>query len=179
MSHALYHNKRCVYNEAMNQPLISLVAAHAHKRVIATNHGIPWKLAADSAHWRGLIVGHAIIVGDTTYREQGTMADSTNIVIGHNITEAIPKGFAAASVEEALKIAGQHENKEVFVVGGASIFAQTITGADKLYLTLVDLDIADGSRFFPEYENDFHMISATPQNQDGLKFSFTLWERNR
>lgn len=163
----------------MNKPIISLEAAHGQNRVIATANGVPWKLPADSTHWRGLIVGHAIIVGETTYREQGTMEDSINIIIGRNITEAIPKGFAASSVEEALKIAGEHESQEIFVVGGASIFAQTIAQADKLYLTIVDVAVPEGIKYFPEYENNFHLVSDLAGRDNNLGYRFTVWQRNR
>jgi dihydrofolate reductase len=163
----------------MTKPLISLEAAHAHERVIANHKGIPWKLPADQKHWRSLIDGHAIIVGDTTYKEQGTMEESFNVVISRQTDLQIPKGAVAASVEEAIKTASEHETEEIFVVGGASIFAQTIAQADRLYLTIIDLDVPDGIRFFPEYENDFHLIDDEPGQDNGLNFHFTVWERNR
>lgn len=162
----------------MNKPIISLEAAHGHDRVIATADGVPWKLPADSKHWRTLIIGHAIIVGDTTYLEQGTMQESFNVVISHNQELDVPKGAVATSVEHALEIAREHEQSEIFVVGGASVFAQTIDQADKLYLTIIDTEVPEGIKFFPEYERDFHLVSEIPGSDNGLNFRFTIWERN-
>lgn len=163
--------------EAMNKPLISLEAAHAHNRVIATDHGIPWDLPADQKHWRNLIIGHAIIVGDTTYKEQGVMAESFNVVISHHGDLKIPHGQVATSVQAALEIAREHESSEIFVVGGASVFAQTIDLADRLYLTIIDLEVPDGSRYFPEYEANFRLIKSHDGQDNGLNFKFTVWER--
>jgi len=162
----------------MNKPLISLEAAHGHNRVIATTNGIPWKLPADSQHWRSLIAGHAIVVGDATFKEQGVMQDSYNVVISHDTNLVVGKGEVANSIDQALEIAKAHEQSEVFVVGGASVFSQTIAQADKLYLTLVDLDVPEGIKFFPEYEQDFHLVKDQPGSDNGINFRFTIWERN-
>ena len=171
-------NATPVYNKLMPKPTISLEAAHAHRRVIATSHGIPWDLPADRPHWRNLVAGHAIVVGDTTYKEQGTLEDSYNVVISHNPDLLVPKGIVASSIDEALRLASEHEATEVFVVGGASVFAQTIAQADRLYLTIIDLEVPDGSRFFPEYEHDFHIVKDEAGHDNGLDYRFTVWERN-
>lgn len=157
---------------------LSIVAAHAHDRVIGTAQGIPWHLPADQAHWRGLVAGHAIIVGDNTYKEQGTLEDSYNVVISRDTSLSIPKGTVATSVDEAIKLAGEHEPEEIFVVGGASIFEQTITLADRLYLTIIDLDIPLATKYFPEYLSDFSITANDPANDQGINFRFTVWERN-
>lgn len=159
------------------KPRISLEAAHAHNRVIANAHGIPWHLPTDQDHWRSLIAGHAIIVGDTTYKEQGTMEDSYNIVISRQTDLVVPKGTVASSVDEAIEIGRKHEAGEIFVVGGASIFAQTIFQADRLYLTIIDLEVPEATRTFPEYEKDFKLIDDQPGTDNGLNYRFTIWER--
>ena len=166
-----------MYYRCMNKPIISLEAAHGHNLVIANAKGIPWKLPADSKHWRSLIVGHAIVVGDATFKEQGVMQDSYNVVISHDAGLAVDKGEVAPLVEEALSIAAAHESSEIFVVGGASVFAQTIAHADKLYLTIIDVDVPDGIKFFPEYKADFELINETSGHDNGLDFRFTIWQR--
>ena len=106
------------------------------------------------------------------------MADSYNVVISRNSSLAVPKGIVASSVDEAIKIACEHESEEVFVVGGASIFEQTIDKANRLYLTIIDLNVPDATRYFPEYEKDFHLISEGSGRDNNLNYRFTIWERN-
>jgi len=106
------------------------------------------------------------------------MADSYNVVISRDATLAVQKGVVATSVEEAIKLATEHESEEIFVVGGASIFEQTIARADRLYLTIIDLEIDNPTRFFPEYEDDFHLIKEESGRDNDLNYRFTIWERN-
>lgn len=163
----------------MPRPLISLEAALGRGRVIGAKGQVPWSLPDDSHHWRDLVKGHAIIVGAATYKAQGTLEDSYNVVVGHGVGQ-VPKGQAVESIEEAIEVASQHEHDEIFVVGGASIFEQTIDQADKLYLTLIDVDVPDGDRFFPEYENDFEVVSETePKTQNGLTYRYLELVRKR
>lgn len=161
----------------MNQPPISLVAALGHERAIGRNGQVPWHLPADQKHWRGLVRGHAVIMGSATYSGLGVLDNSTNIVVSsQNIN--VPGGLVAHSLEKAFDLARQHDNQEIFVIGGAGIFAETIGLADKLHLTYVDIDVPDADRFFPDYENDFRELSSTePADENGLTYRFVELER--
>jgi len=60
--------------------------------------------------------------------------------------------FTFPSLKEAIDAARKdHPETEVFIIGGARIYAQSITMVDKMYLTEIDLDIPDGDAFFPDY----------------------------
>ena len=63
--------------------------------------------------------------------------------------------------------------EEVFFIGGASIYAQAIKFADKLYLTLID-QIYPADTFFPEYASGFTLVSESEeQDYNGIKFKYT------
>ena len=160
-----------------NSPIIVLEAALAHNRVIGAGGQVPWDLPVDRAHWRGLVKGHALIVGEATYEQQGSLEDSINIVVTGNAELAVKDGLAATSIDRAISLAREHESTEIFVVGGASIFEQTIALADKLYLTLIDLDVPNGDRFFPEYEDDFTVTSQKSGHDNGLDYRFVILKR--
>ncbi len=164
---------------ANHSPIISLEAALAHGRVIGAGGKVPWDLPADRAHWRGLVHGHAIIVGEATWRQEGSLKGSVNVVVTSKPELVVDGGFAATSIAAAVALAKQHETKEIFVVGGASIFEQTITLADKLYLTLIDLDVPTGDRFFPAYEEDFKATGEESGRDNGLDYRFVMLERIR
>jgi dihydrofolate reductase len=158
-----------------SKPTVSIVAGLAHHRVIGLNGKVPWDIKADREHWRGLVRGHAVIMGGATYAVQGSLADSFNVVVQSEDTE-VPGGAVAHSIDEALRLAGEHESKEIFVEGGASIFEQTIGLADKLYLTYVDAEL-EGDRYFPEYEDQFTEISREDHADNQPPYSFVVLER--
>ena len=68
---------------------------------------------------------------------------------------------------------------DIWVGGGASLFASTIDLADELYLTLIDHDF-NCTKFFPQYEKDFELLAQTkPQAENGITFRFTTWKRKQ
>jgi dihydrofolate reductase len=82
------------------------------------------------------------------------------------------------SVEEALKAA--HNDNEVFVIGGADIYRQTLHIADKLYVTEIDADI-EGDTFFPEFDRNLwrevHRERHTADALNAHPYSFVVLER--
>ena len=86
------------------------------------------------------------------------------------------------SVAAALALAESRAETEVFVIGGAEIYAQTLAQADRLYLTFVDAEVA-ADTFFPafaatdwqEVERNSHV--ADEKNQ--YAFTFVTLTRNR
>ena len=143
----------------MNKPRISIIAALSENGVIGKDNRIPWHIKEDLVRLTDLTIGHVTILGKNTYESmlayyqksgKPTMSMRTHIVVTSDKHFHIDKdkGFAIYSIEEALTIAKQKEKDEVFIIGGAKIFNQTINFADRLYLTLVKGKF-DGDIFFP------------------------------
>jgi len=66
---------------------------------------------------------------------------------------------------------------DIWVIGGANLFAGTINLADELYLTQLNGDF-NCTKFFPEYDKDFKLVSQTePITENGITFRFTIWKR--
>jgi dihydrofolate reductase len=84
--------------------------------------------------------------------------------------------MVAHSVENALRLARQHEKKEIFIIGGGQIYTAALPATDRLYLTLVD-DDADGDTYFPPYEAFSQTISRENRKLRGLLYSFVVLER--
>ena len=134
----------------MNKPIISLIVAMANNRVIGKNNQMPWHLPADLAHFKTVTLGKPIIMGRKTYESIGRpLPGRKNIVISHNSNYKLDGCETASSLEKALKLVS--DVKEVMIIGGGYLYAQTIDHANKLYLTFIDLDI-DGDTIFPDYK---------------------------
>ena len=89
-----------------------------------------------------------------------------------------PGAEVAASLEEALALAANEE--EVFVIGGAGVFAEALPQAERLYLTLVHAEVA-GDVFFPEVDaGAWRLVSEERHEADerhAYPFSFLVYER--
>ncbi len=128
----------------------SIIVAQSTNRVIGKNNQLPWHLPADLAHFKKTTYNHPIIMGRATYQSIGRpLPKRTNIILTRNTTYNAPTSCKIAhNLDQALSHAKQTQAKEVFIIGGAQIYAQTLPIADTLYLTQVHTTI-EGDTFFP------------------------------
>jgi dihydrofolate reductase len=151
----------------------------AENRVIGVNNTLPWRLPADLRHFRQLTTGHHVIMGRRNYESIGKpLPDRTNIVVTRNPEYRAPGCEVRHSLADALQ--DIHGDPEVFVIGGAEIYRQSMGDADRIYLTLVHADIS-GDTFFPEFDvREWNEISLTRHEADEKNpyaYSFITYDR--
>lgn len=163
--------------------IISIIAAMDKKRGIGVGNKLPWRLSADLKKFRELTMGHHIVVGRKTFESIGKpLPGRRMIVVTRDVNYKADGCDVVHSVEEAIELARGRGESEVFICGGAEIYAQTIGVADRIYLTLVDGEVA-ADTFFPEFdlrkwsERESFYQSANEKNQ--YPFTFRLLVRER
>ncbi len=162
----------------MPQPRISLISAIARKdRAIGKDNALLWHIPEDFKHFKELTSGHAIVMGENTYRSIGRpLPNRTNIVLSQT-PDFAPEGIVVVrSIEEALEKAKAMEQEEIFIIGGASIYRQFIPLADRLYLTLVEGEY-EADTFFPEYDEFVRVLSEEKMDNGAHQFSFVTLEK--
>lgn len=132
--------------------IVSLVAAVSSNGVIGNHGALPWKLPSDMARFRRLTMGHAVIMGRRTFSSlRKPLAGRRNLVLSRDTALQIEGCRVVGSPEAALKAAEDGRSAgddEVFVIGGAAIYALFLAGADRLYITWIDAEIT-GDTLFP------------------------------
>ncbi len=122
------------------------------KRGIGVDNRLPWRLSADLKRFRELTMGHHIIVGRKTFESiGGPLAGRRMIVVSRDRIYKAEGCDIAHSVEDAVNLARERGESEVFICGGAQVYAQSIEIADRMYLTFVDAEVA-ADTFFPEFD---------------------------
>lgn len=128
----------------------SLVVAVARNGVIGRDNALPWRLPADLAYFKKVTMGHPVVMGRKTHESIGKpLPGRLNIVITRNRGFAAPGCIVAGSLEEAWRAAG--DAGEVCVIGGTSLFEETLPIADLIHLTEVDADV-EGDTYFPAFD---------------------------
>lgn len=156
--------------------IVSLIVAMDRQRGIGKDNRLPWRLSADLKRFRELTMGHHLIVGRKTFESIGKpLPGRQMIIVTRQAGFQVEGCFVVNSVDEALRLARERDESEVFVIGGAEIYAQTLALADRLYLTLVDAE-AEADTFFPTFdENDWLEQEAIPQSADEKnQYAFTF-----
>jgi dihydrofolate reductase len=155
--------------------VIRLIAAIDSRRGIATASGIPWKLPGDTAYFRDKTSTGVIVMGWTTYNEFASpLHDGENYVLTTR-SALLRTGFR--SVGSLDRLVADHPDQDIWVIGGGTVYAETIVEADELLITQVDGDF-DCIKFFPPYEADFQLAAQSDVHEEGgITYRFETWTR--
>ena len=130
---------------------ISIIAAMTYQRVIGLHNRLPWRLPADLSHFRRTTIGHTVIMGRKNYESIGRpLPGRLNVVLSSNPGYLAPGCRVVSCLNDAWDAAG--DDPEIFIIGGAQVYAQALPRTTRMYLTLIDAMI-EGDTWFPEYEN--------------------------
>lgn len=162
---------------------ISCIVAIADHNVIGKNNTMPWHLPADLAYFKKTTTGHPIIMGRKNFESIGRpLPKRTNIIITHDSSFACSNCLVANSIEEALLYAKKTDTEEAFIIGGGTIYTQSMDYWDKLYLTEIDLE-TDGDVFFPEINREEWLLVSekchTKDEQNPYNYCFKVYERKK
>ena len=149
---------------------ISLIAALGKNRVIGKDNDLIWHLPADMKFFKETTIGHFVLMGRKNYEsipeKYRPLADRTNLIITRDTTYEAEGSHVFHSIDDALKFARSQNVEELFIIGGANIYAQLIDEADQLYITHIDGEF-EGDVFFPEIDMEkWEIISKKDRSLD-------------
>ena len=160
---------------------ISIIVAMARNRVIGADGGIPWHLPEELKRFKKLTLGHHIVMGRKTWDSIGRLLPGrTTVIVTRQPGYHAPGAQVVHSLDDAIAACGADD--EIFVIGGAELYAQALPRAGRLYLTTVDAEIA-GDTIMPEYDaHDWREVSAASFAADerhSYPFRCVTYERIR
>lgn len=157
----------------MTVPSVTLIAALSRNGVIGRDNALPWRLPEDLRRFRALTLGKPVLMGRRTFESIGrALPGRDNLVLTRDAGFAAPDCRVFKRLDDALRAAGE---RELMVIGGAEIYAQTIAMATRMHLTLVDADVP-GDTFFPRFDpREWEAIgeqqfAAGPARELGFRF---------
>ena len=156
--------------------MLSIIACISQtNRAIGYQNRLLYHIKSDLTRFRELTTGHTIIMGRKTYESlpNGALPHRRNIVVSRSLKEM--EGCEVyPNLEAALKAA--ESPQEIFIIGGESIYRQSLHVARKLYLTVVDDAPQQADAFFPEINpEEWELIEKEMRNENGLSFSFLTY----
>ncbi|MBE5073898.1 dihydrofolate reductase [Erythrobacteraceae bacterium E2-1 Yellow Sea] len=132
------------------ESLTSIVAIDL-RGAIGCDNSLPWRLRSDMAFFKEHTISNTVIMGRKTYDSLGQkpLPKRNNIVLSHNnvLFDSSPICQLALSVDEALVIAGQYNDEEAFVIGGAQTYHQFDSIVDRYLVTVVDHEVPNADAF--------------------------------
>lgn len=158
--------------------MLSMIAAMGRNRVIGLDGALPWHLPADLKWFRQKTMGHSVIMGRKTYDAVGMPLPGRRTIILSRALESAPAGCELArTLDDALAMC--QDDPEPFIVGGGEIYRLGLPLADRVYLTLVDLE-PEGDAEFPDLGAEWRQIWSQAHPADdrhATSFEFRIYER--
>ncbi len=161
--------------------IVSIVVAADEKNGIGISNNLPWRLSSDLKYFRQITTGHHVIMGRNTYESIGkALPNRINIVLTSQ-SDFNPEGIIVQSnIHDALEYARHSGEQECMIIGGAALYRQMISFADRIYLTRVHT-VCNCDVFFPELnQEEWKCISASRNKADEKNeydYSFKVLER--
>lgn len=167
---------------------ISFILAMDEQRGIGVDNRLPWRLPADTAFFKATTMGHPVLMGRKTYESIGKpLPGRTNIVLTRDRDYQAPGCTVVHSVEELLAFAkasdgaGNGEESEIFVIGGAEIYRLLMPVADRMYITEI-AHTFPADTFFPEFGSEWQEVRRVRGVKDEANpydYDFVVYERER
>ena len=159
--------------------MVSIIVAIAQNGTIGDKNSLLWHIKEDMRFFRTTTSGHPVIMGRKTFESLGSkpLPKRTNIVITRADRE-FEGALTAHSLEEAIRMAGADE--EIFIMGGAQIYREALSVADRMYITRVERDY-EGDTSFPEIDFSQWKLVDVVRHERGEEyespFEFRTYDR--
>ena len=161
--------------------IISLIAVLGRNNEIGKGNELLCHLPSDLKRFKAITLGHTVIMGRKTFESlpKGALPNRRNIVISRN-TQLKIKGVEVYSSLDYAFLKSINE-LEVFIVGGAQIYAQALPFADKLYITRIHASFPEADVFFPKIDwsnwNEIGRESFPADDKNPYPFTFVEYEK--
>ena len=144
--------------------MISIIAAVAKNRAIGFENKLIYWLPNDLKRFKSLTTGHTIVMGRKTFESlpKGALSNRRNVVLSRT-TQELPGCDVYPSLESALQ--SSKADEDVYIIGGARVYEQAISMADRLCLTEVDDTPTEADAFFPDY-SDWQIVQKEEHEKD-------------
>lgn len=163
----------------------SIIVARADNHVIGKDNSLIWHMPHDLRFFKETTSGHYVLMGRKSYEAVGKpLPNRLNIIITRNSDYQAENCLVLHSLQEALELAKQQKQQEVFILGGGEIYKQALSQGwvDRIYLTEIK-DTFEGDTYFPELNPDDWEETKREEyqadHQNPHAYAFVTLERRR
>jgi len=159
--------------------MISIIVAVSEDLGIGRNNDLLWHIPEDLKRFKNLTYGNTVVMGRRTWESlpRKPLPGRKNIVITDIPDERFQGAEMAYSVDDAL--AKCERDKEIFIMGGGSVYRQFMPLADRLYITHVHKK-APADIYFPEIDRrTWKVVEKEEFNSGEVPYTYVIYGRKR
>ena len=159
---------------------ISIIVAMGLSRQIGLQGKIPWHLSSDLQNFKKITMGHTLVLGRRTFESVGkALPGRKTIVLTRDESFTAKDCQRARNLQEAIDLAKEAGETEVFLAGGSEVYARGLALADRLYLSFVNYK-GPADTFFPAYTMEAWKkldSQVFPETEKDLAWTYEVWDR--
>ncbi|MDF2586200.1 MAG: dihydrofolate reductase [Anaerocolumna sp.] len=154
--------------------MISSIVAISKNYVIGINGLIPWRIKGEQKRFRELTTGKTIIMGRKSYEEIGKpLPNRKTIILSNTIQINDENCITVTSLQEALRLT---KDEDVFVAGGGRVYQESMPFVDRIYLTVIDMEIP-GDTFFPSIAASDFLKTYEERIEGEIPYTYYTYDR--
>lgn len=156
---------------------ISAIAIISKNRGLGIDNHLLFHIPGELPRFKKITTGHPVIMGRKTFESIGrVLPNRTNIIITQNANFKVENAIVVHSLDEALEEAERVDENEIFILGGGQIFQEALPFTNRLYLTIVEKEVA-ADRFFPDYSSFTKVVAKEVKTDWDYPYTFLTLER--
>lgn len=169
---------------------LSMIVAVDRNNAIGKDNTLPWRLPADLANFKAVTMGKPLILGRKTWDSFGRkpLPGRDHYVITRRVDDLTVEGgdptlvVGMNSIKEAILCCREDGVEEVFIIGGAEVYHQTIKDVDRIYLSRIDIAVEGADAHFPEIDRSrFQQNLSIKHSKDGEQHThdwhYQIWDK--
>jgi len=161
--------------------MISLIVAASSNNAIGKNNQLLWHLPKDLKFFKNTTWGMVVVMGRKTFESVNKpLPGRKNIVITSQPGWNADDVWIAKDLADAIAQAKTTNCNEIFIIGGGEIYKQSMSIADKIYMTRVDAHM-EADTFFPAIDESAWVLKENidfkADEKHQYDFSFQTWVR--
>lgn len=164
--------------------IISMIVARAQNGAIGKDNSMIWHLPDDMQFFKDSTRNHHILMGRKNYDSLPEMfrplKNRVNIVITRNKDWQRDGVVVFHDIKSGIAYAKEHNEEELYIIGGGEIYKQGLSYANKLYITEVYAEFPDADAYFPEIDQSIWKETSRTKHGTDEKhkyaFDFVTYE---
>lgn len=152
-----------------------IIAAISKNGVIGKSDGhLPWHIPDEFKHFKETTFGFPILMGRKTFQALGKpLIGRENIVVSSNLNFNIDfeNTYLVHTLEEGFNKAQSFKKEKMFIIGGGTIYKQSINYADEMLLSFLNIE-AEGEIYFPQFDENEWEKSIVKEHEVFTVYSY-------
>ncbi len=162
---------------------MNLIVAIDEKNGIGLKGNLLYKLPDDLKYFKQMTLGKVVIMGHSTLKAlpgAKPLPGRTNIVLTRNQDIDAEGVIVCHTLAALFQTIAPYSSDDVFVIGGAAVYAQLLEYCHKAYITKVQCAVP-ADKFFPDIDNDDNWVllsESDVKENHGIRFTYCVYENN-